>query len=574
VPIGKFLLCLHSHMPYVLSHGKSPHGTDWINESAAECYLPLLHALDRLEKEGIRARWTVNVTPILAEQLEDPAFKNEFESYCESKIEAAIADQRRFQSEGPMWMSGLAEFWKRRYSQCLDQFRNQWGRSIVGGFRHFQESGSIEIITCGATHGYMPLLGTDESCSAQVALGVATYEKHFGRKPRGIWLPECAYRPAYDWKSPVGQNEVPWPRRGTESFLAENGIEYFFVDSHMIRGGEPLGTYAANFPQLAEMFARSKKMFTPPEEFRSEYEHYALANSDVCFARDPQTTVKVWSGESGYPGDEWYLEFHKQLYPGRLRYWRISQNKRDLGQKQPYDPYMAFERLGHHVEDYVRTLKSTLATYKGLADRTGTLVAMYDTELFGHWWFEGPEFLYEVSRALHHDNDLLPVTGSEVLDAEPPRHQIPLPEGSWGEGGYHYIWLNQENSWTWERLYPAERKLRQMARDWGEGPAIEIVKQAARELLLAESSDWQFLISTMSARDYAEIRFTDHLDRFNRLAGLAEKVHLGATLKPEDQAFLEECQEKDKPFAELDLSLWHPLSETRRPVVGVSAKGE
>ncbi len=574
MPIGRFLLCLHSHMPYVLSHGKSPHGTDWINESAAECYLPLLHGLDRLHKEGIKAHWTVNLTPILVEQLEDPEFKSGFEGYCESKIDAALSDQKRFDAEGPMWMAGLAEFWKRRYARSLDEFRNRWGRSIIEGFKFFQDNGSIEIITCGATHGYLPLLGTDESCSAQVKLGVESYKKYFGRQPRGIWLPECAYRPAYDWKAPVGQNEVAWPRRGVEEYLAENGLEYFFVDSHMIRGGEPLGTYAANFPQLAEMFARSKKMFTPPEEFRSEYEHYALPNGEVCYARDPQTTVKVWSGETGYPGDEWYLEFHKQLYPGRLRYWRISPNKRDLGQKQPYDPYTAFERIGHHAEDYVRTLKSTLATYRGVSDREGTLVAMYDTELFGHWWFEGPEFLYEVSRAIHHDPELQAATGGQVLDADPARHMITLPEGSWGEGGYHYIWLNQDNSWTWEKLYPAERKMRQMARDFGDGPSKELVQQAGRELLLAEASDWQFLISTFAAKDYAEIRFNDHIDRFTRLATLAETVHAGGTLTAADVAFLDECKEKDKVFADLDLNLWKPLSETPRAMAGVSAKRE
>jgi len=149
-----------------------------------------------------------------------------------------------------------------------------------------------------------------------------------------------------------------------------------------------------------------------------------------------------------------------------------------------------------------------------------------------------------------------------------------LPEGSWGEGGYHYIWLNQDNSWTWEKLYPAERKLRQMARDWSAGPAREIVTQAARELLLAEASDWQFLISTFAARDYAELRFTDHIDRFNRLASLAERIHEGGTLNEEDQRFLDDCREKDNPFAELDLNLWKPLSETAKAMAGVSAKGK
>lgn len=543
-------------MPYVLSHGKSPHGTDWINESTAECYLPLLNALDRLEKEGIRPRWTVNMTPILAEQLEDPSFKDGFEEYCQEKIDAAIDDQKRFEREGDLNMQGLASFWQKQYTKALVEFKHQWGRSIIDGFRYFQDQGSIEVITCCATHGYLPLLGTDESCEAQVELGVANYRKHFGREPRGIWLAECAYRPRYDWKAPVGVNEVAWPREGVEEILKDNGIEYFFVDSHMIRGGQPLGTYAQKFPQLAEMFARSSKYFTPPVDQRSEYEHYMLPNGVVCFARDPQTTVKVWSGDIGYPGNEWYLEFHKQLYPGRHRYWRISQEKADLGKKQPYDPYNAFERIAEHAQDFVDTVKSALATYKGQADRMGTLVAMYDTELFGHWWWEGPEFLYEVGRAFHKDGQVEMTSGGDVLDEDPARHLITLPEGSWGEGGYHYIWINDGNLWTWEKLYPVERKMRQMARDYAGGPGESIAIQAAREMLLAEASDWQFLISTFSARDYAEVRFSDHIERFHRLAEMAGRVHDGGVLTALEETFLEECRQKDSPFAELDLHYW------------------
>lgn len=563
MPLGRFLLCFHSHMPYVLSHGKSPHGTDWINEAAIECYLPLLDALYRLDQIGIHPRWTVNMTPILAEQLEDPAFKAGFEEYCQEKIDAAIEDSKNFKQHGPMWMEGLSHFWISQYQKGLDQFRERWDRSIIAGFRHFQEIGSIEVITSGATHGYQPLLGTDESCKAQVRLGVETYKKHFnGRQPRGIWLPECAYRPRYDWRSPVGENEVAWQRMGTEEILKDEGIEYFFVDSHMIRGGHPLGTYGTKFPQLAEMFARSSKFFTPSPEWRSEYEHYMLPNGVVCFARDPKTTVKVWSGEVGYPGDPQYLEFHKQLYPGRHKYWRISENKADLGQKQAYNPMEAFEAIQNHAQDMVEVIKETLATYRGQANRDGCVVAMYDTELFGHWWWEGPEFLFELAKRMHADGHVEMVSGGDVLDSAPAEHVITLPEGSWGEGGYHYIWLNNENVWTWEKLYDCQRKMRKMSREWRNGPALEMIQQAGRELLLAEASDWQFLISTFAAKDYSEIRFQDHCDRFQRLYVIAEKVHLGGEMTEEEREFLKDCQIKDAPFQDLDVSLWALNPET------------
>lgn len=552
------MLVLHSHMPYVLSHGKSPHGTDWIFESAAECYLPILDALERMLQANVRPRWTINVTPILAEQLDDPAFKAGFIEYCEQKIQFAIQDQEKFSDEGELWMAGLAAMWQRVYTRALVQFKHLWGQSICGGFRAMQEEGLIELITCGATHGYFPLLATEESIAAQVGLAVESHTARFGREPKGIWLPECAYRPGYDWKAPAGPEESPWPRKPVDEFLAEAGLDFFFVDSHMIRGGEPLGTYWQNFPQLAELFQRSKKSFLTPESERSEYEHYRLPSGLTVFARDPRSTVRVWSGDVGYPGDPHYLEFHKQLYPGRLRYWRISEDKADLGKKQPYDPWKACDLTAAHAQDFLGLVKSTLAEYKGATNREGTLVAMYDTELFGHWWWEGPEFLYEFGVAMARDQDVQSVIGSDVCASSPARNVITLPEGSWGEGGYHSVWLNPDNLWTWEKLYPCERKLAELAAMDLVPAAEEVAVQAARELLLAEASDWQFLISTFSARDYSEARFQDHIDRFLALVELVERLQAGKALTRDEEEFVQECRQKDACFPDLDLSHWRP----------------
>lgn len=566
---GRFLLCLHSHMPYVLSHGVSPHGTDWLFESAAECYLPILDALDRMRHAGICPRWTINMTPILAEQLDDEAFKQGFIAYCEGKIAFAKQDQERFEAEGELGMVGTAGFWQRFYSRSINQFKNRWGNSICGALKGFQDDGLIELITCGATHGYLPLLSTDESVDMQVSVAVESHTKRFGKPPKGIWLPECAYRPAYEWKAPAGENPQPWQRKGVEQVLEQHGLNYFFVDSHLIRGGVPLGTYWASFPQLAEVFARSRHLFTPPSDSRSEYEHYEIPGGMAVFARDPKTTVRVWSGDVGYPGNEWYLEFHKQLYPGRLRYWRISQEKSDLGRKAPYDPWAAFDQIAGHVKDLVGLVKSTLADYEGVHGRPGTLVAMYDTELFGHWWFEGPEFLYQCAVAMSEEPDLELVTGSDVLENEPPRHLIHLPEGSWGEGGYHSVWLNSDNHWTWERLYPAEATMRELATKCTSGISHRIATQAGRELLLAEASDWQFLISTFSAKDYAEIRFADHIERFERLAKMAIGALSKSELTAEELIFLEDCELKDAPFPDLDIKGWQPAANKPGSTPGV-----
>jgi 1,4-alpha-glucan branching enzyme len=374
-------------------------------------------------------------------------------------------------------------------------------------------------------------------------------------------LPECAYRPAYHWHSPIVNAPAPWLRKGVDQFLAENGLQYFFVDFHMLRGGEPLGTYGTLFPQLATLFAQSRKTFTLPVESRSEYEAYLLPSGVACFARDPETTVRVWSRDIGYPGNEYYLEFHKKVFPSTLRYWRVSQDKEDLGAKAPYDPWQAFENIERHVKDFVSLVKHTLCHYKESSGREGTVVAMYDTELFGHWWWEGAEFLYELAVQLHYDQEVQSTTGSEVLEQSPPRYEITLPEGSWGEGGYHHVWFNKDNHWTWEMLYPAEYRMRELAKNRVNEETRPILEQAARELLLAESSDWQFLISTWAARDYAEARFPDHIRRFERLADLAEKVSNGGSLSEEEKGFITECRNKDSPFGQINLEWWAKLKE-------------
>ncbi|HSU19764.1 MAG TPA: hypothetical protein VLI45_08490, partial [Acidobacteriaceae bacterium] len=235
---GFLTLTLHAHLPYVVNHGTWPHGIEWLLEAAAETYLPLVRALNRLAQDGIALHCNLNLTPILLEQLAHPVFRAEFPKYLERKIAAAREDEAYFVSTGVHSYAETARFWQAFYSDALQQF-HELNQDITAGFRSLADRGLIEIITCGATHGYMPLLGTDESVRAQVRTAINVHERHIGHRPRGIWAPECGYRPAGQWSCPVTPEgrSAPEPchRVGLEEVLSESGLEFFFVDTHLVQ---------------------------------------------------------------------------------------------------------------------------------------------------------------------------------------------------------------------------------------------------------------------------------------------------------------------------------------------------
>ena len=574
--LGTFSLVLHSHIPYVLAHGRSPHGTDWLSEAAAETYLPLLDVCHKLIAEGVSPKITLGLTPVLVEQLADESFQDEFSGYLRGKVEAAAANGEQFRQEGNYHLAYLARYWEDWYGKALSDFETVYKRDIVGAFRALQDAGHIEIITSSATHGYSALLAQDTSVQAQVKTGIQAYVRHFGRQPHGYWLPECAYRPRYRWSPSVTVPDIeyePILRKGTDEFLAENGIRYFFVEGSLLHGGEALGVYADKFGPLQELYKQFQKetvevRYRPYTTYHpylvdssGELEHPTLA----VFGRDAATGKQVWSGEQGYPGDPWYLEFHKKFVRAGekslgLRYWRISEDKADFDAKAPYAPRQAEERTEAHAAHFAGLVKETLAAQN---DPSAIITSVYDTELFGHWWFEGPQFLYHALQAIALDPAITLQTVSEYLDAHPATLPVTLPEGSWGEGGFHYIWLNEQTAWSWKLVYEVEAEISQLARDYGANTAAApILKQAAREALLLMASDWQFCISTGGAKDYSALRLRNHYDNFQALAALTRRAASGEILSVGDWKNIAECQARDSVFPDIEpqwfASLEHP----------------
>jgi 1,4-alpha-glucan branching enzyme len=564
--IGRFAIMLHTHLPYVVNHGVWPHGLDWLNECAAESYIPVLNTINKLKDEGFHPHLTIEITPVLTEQLRDPMFVDAFLNYLQMKIDAAVHDREIFSQWNRPHLIELTQMWEDYYNKTRTSFTEQYNKDIVGAFKDLQDQGMIEIMTCTATHGYLPLIKTDVSIKAQVAMGVRVYKQHYGRDPLGIWLPECGYRPGYKWKPPVGKDQKPYLRKGVEEFLSENGIKYFIVDTHLLMGGEAVGVYQARFKALQMLWETFKTQYKPEplKKEKSPYEAYLIGSNPAIepvtvFTRDPKTSVQLWSAEHGYPGDGWYLEFHKKNFPGGLRYWRVTSRKLSLGDKMEYEPDKVAARLDENAGHYKGLIKQVLQEYFKKTGQPGIIVAPYDTELFGHWFFEGSEFLYRVLKWVEMDPELELTTCGAYLQAFPPSTVIKLPEGSWGEGQGHWIWLNEWTAWTWEKIYECEDVMIELANkysDTSDKNLKNILKQTARELLLLQSSDWPFLISTWNARDYAERRVAEHYDRFKRLAGMAKAYANQENIDEGDWTYLGQLEQEDHLFKDIDPSLW------------------
>jgi 1,4-alpha-glucan branching enzyme len=558
---------LHAHLPYVVNHGTWPHGIEWLHEAAAETYLPLLRVLGNLQRDDVPANFNLSLSPILLEQLAHPYFIAEFPKYLNRKIIAAREDEAYFIQSGDVQLTETARFWGRFFSTALDDFKALDG-DIIQGFRRFNDAGLIEIITCGATHGYLPLLGTDESVRAQVRTSVASHLRHIGERPQGIWVPECGYRPAGFWKYPVldvGSAE-PHPgfeRIGIEQALSESGLEYFFVDTHLVEGSRripspygPITSHLPRDPQVEQTTRRPQRSLYQPYYVDGPYDKRMAT---TVFPRDPSTGLQVWSGDTGYPGDANYLDFHKKRFPGGHRYWQVTGPRIDMGEKLVYWPQQAADRVKEHASHFVHLIYETLQS--SFNERIPpVLCAPFDAELFGHWWFEGPMWLEAVCRTLHnHDTGLATITCSKYLERYPRAGFIAMPEGSWGAEGNHQVWMNPETSWTYSHIYPAELYTREVctAGKWRESElGTRIVQQLCRELLLIESSDWQFLITTGAARDYGEMRFLTHNEQFLELKGIWEAFEQDGRLNGHMTSRLSEIEQRDNIFPDIDPGHW------------------
>lgn len=520
-PNGYLAFVLHAHLPYV-RHPEHDEflEEDWLFEAVTETYIPLLDMLAGFERDGIAACFTMSITPPLCEMLADPLLQERYSARIQQLHELAGREVGRTTGK-PEHVAAC--MYRSLFEKCVELFELKWNRNLVRGFRHFQDAGFLEIVTCPATHGFLPLMVSENAVRAQLRVARANYRKHFGREPRGLWPAECAYAP------------------GLDRYFREEGFDYFFADTHGVSFGRPRPRHGPFRPVV-----------TP--------------HGVAVFARDPESSKQVWSSQEGYPGDFRYREFYRDLgYDGAYEYIREYLHndgiRRDLGlkyhkitgrvglhEKQFYDPEDAERAVCEHAGNFMFNRQHQVRGLRGMLGVKPLIISPYDAELFGHWWFEGPRFLDVVMRRIACDqHDVKLTTPSRFLEKYPEHQQVEPCGGSWGDKGYNEVWLNGANDWIYRHLHAAEVHMCELARRFPYPDPLRerALKQAARELLLAQASDWAFILTTGTMVGYAERRTRDHLHRFNGL-------YLQLIEDRLEEPWLKELEWKDSIFQEID----------------------
>lgn len=525
MPKGYLAIVLHAHLPYI-RHPEHDEflEEDWLYEAITETYLPLVHAWERMEADGTPFAMTMSLTPPLLEMLADPLLQRRYLRYLDRRLELMCKEIERIQGNGPEHRT--ARFYAERFKQCRESIAEQYGGNLVEAFRRFQDRGNVEILTCAATHGLLPLMETPNAVRGQIATAVRAHERHLGRKPTGIWLPECAYR------------------AGIDAVLSEYGISHFLVDAHALLNAYPVPPHGVHAPVLCPGGA-------------------------AAFGRDLESSKQVWSSQEGYPGDAEYRDFYRDLgydadydhirpylHPDGVRrqvgvkYHRVT-GKVDLSQKDYYDVDRAHARAEEHASHFLWCRQHQMRWLSGRMDAP-VVVAPYDAELFGHWWFEGPVFLEQFFRkAQYVREDFEPTTLAGYLAKHPTTAEATPSTSSWGAGGYFEVWLNNSNDWIYRHLHRAERRLAALAKSPAPRSEAETdaLNQAARELLLAQSSDWAFIMTTGTVPPYAHKRTREHVHRFNVLC---DQVESGAVNPDTTRAY----RETAPIFPDIDYRDW------------------
>ena len=539
--IGTFTLVINGHVPYVRLAGRWPQGEDRLHEALAETYIPLLNVLYQLRSRQVPYRISVSLSPVLLDQLSDPYLQQNTSTYLNEKIRAAERDASNFHARGDK-IEQVAHSFAKRYRDILTSYEAIYQRDVIGAFRRLQDEGYVEVIAGAGTYPYLPMLSTESSINAQIKLGIDTYIKHFGREPRSFWLPECAFKP---------EDQI------FQKALERFGIKTFVVDNRALKNAKLFDDLLSEAQPVEETPPQGSPM--SPDEWLACSSYRLNGSSMSALVKNQRLSETILSATRGYPRDSWYLDSEKLNGSSGLRYSRVTGYMVDQLQKAAYDPGSASVRVHAHSMHFSNMIEEMAKTYHDGAGSKAVLVSACDADLFGREWFEGIDWLAKVIERLASSKNIRLATVSEARESSPPRYAAALKESSWGIRGDHSTWNNFETAWMWPIVHESETRMEQLSRDFAVcgGDVNLVLKQTARELLLMQSSDWPYLITTRKARDYAIERFKVHVRRFQILASALESGPISSVMLK--QAV--EWHQIDNIFSDIDPALFIPAEE-------------
>jgi 1,4-alpha-glucan branching enzyme len=418
---------------------------------------------------------TLTVTPVLADQLEDAGARERLRRFLvDFRIGSAEADLADVDDELKPATAAEVE----RYARALELL-DVAGGDPLAPFQRAAGEGRVTLAASSATHALLPLLATDAGLRLQLDAGIRSHRRRFGWGG-GFWLPECAYEPGLEWA------------------LAREGVEWFPVDQ------------------------------SAHEEPLDALRPVATEAGPVALPIDWEAISWLWDLR-GYPSDPAYAQFDGKSLRG-MRLWRVGGGE--------YDPAEAAAAARRQADEFLAAIAARLRRYTAERGRRGLVVFAIDTELLGHWWSEGPQWLSTVLDGAAAAGVRLVTVPEALEDHEPERR--PLHRASWGEDKDFSTWDSPpvaDLAWAGRRM---ELRLLHAMRGGLRGPRAE---RAARELLAAQASDWAFLDRRGQAGDYAWQRATDHAgalyeavgcdrDTDPRMRSLAPDMTLAPLLEP------------------------------------------
>jgi 1,4-alpha-glucan branching enzyme len=485
-------LVFEAHLPFIREYNReddlSQAGEEGrFFEYMTETFLPLLEVLDRLKNDHIPCQLALVISPVLCHMLNDEHLINKYINYIDKQIEFGQHELKR--TENNVELNKLAQSY---YNEIVDKkiaFTQKYGKNILKALDNYRRRGKLEILASCATHAFLPFISHNpESIQAQMEIPVSNYRKYFNSSPQGFWLPDLGWTPAI------------------EPYLRAYNFSYTIVESHGLLFGNPLPNkgsfYPVKTPDGTFIFGRDYYTLQETEKFSAD-EVYRNNDRDAGYELPPETVAQFLSSEG---------ERHKTGY----KYWTNGEKGNTI-----YNPQTASDKVTQHARIFLENNIARLEKASNQMKEAPLCLYAQNADNFGRFWYEGPQFIEALFRLACGYRDFKFITPSEyIFKQDLASIQVVAPEfSSCGNNGYAEPWLDVSNDWIYRHLTRSMERMTELAERFPDDTGLKerALNQAAREILIAQASDWPFMLYKQDSTEYAHNQVENALRNFTTI---------------------------------------------------------